>query len=132
VNGADFKEELRKLDAHYSALPDEILRTGLINFAGAPPKDTAFLTTRLWDKYLPRWRDIQAVPKATRDPEADKLLIEEINRSIDSPDLTAHDERDPDKINYVTIIKNVRLKKGKWQRFSDEQIDRMRESGEFK
>jgi hypothetical protein len=47
VNGTDFKEDLRTLDAHYSAWPDEVLKTGLINFArtaaGRPdlPDDTA-------------------------------------------------------------------------------------------
>jgi hypothetical protein len=31
VSGNDFKEEMKKLDAHYSSLPQEALRTGLIN-----------------------------------------------------------------------------------------------------
>jgi hypothetical protein len=129
VNGTDFKEDLRKLDAHYSALPDEVLRTGLINFARTPPDDQTFLTTRLWDKYLPRWREIRDTPKPPRDPEADKKLIEEINTLSDSPDLKPHNERDMEKINYVTIIKDVRLRKGKWRRFSEESEQRMRDEG---
>jgi hypothetical protein len=56
VNGNEFKEELKRLVAHYSALPDEELKTGLINFATWPPEDKSFLTTRLWDKDLPLWR----------------------------------------------------------------------------
>ena len=67
---------------------------------GTPPDDTGFLITRLWDKYLPAWRDIKAAPKKPRDPEADKKLIEELNQMSDLPDLRPHDERDPDKINY--------------------------------
>jgi hypothetical protein len=47
----------------------------------------------------------------------------------DSPDLKPHAERDPDKINYVTIIKDVKVRKGKWQRFSEEQEQRMRDQG---
>ena len=129
VNGIDFKEDLKKLDAYYSAMPEEVLKTGLINFAGTPPDDTSFLITRLWDKYLPAWRDIKAAPKKPRDPEADKKLIEELNQMSDSPDLKPHDERDPDKINYVTIIKDVKVRKGKWQRFSEEQEQRMRDQG---
>jgi len=129
VNGIDFKEDLKKLDAHYSAMPEEVLKTGLINFAKAPPDDTGFLITRLWDKYLPRWRDIKAAPKKPRDPEADKKLLEELNQMSDSPDLKTHDERDMDKINYVTVIKDVKMRKGKWQRFSEEQEQRMRDEG---
>jgi len=131
VNGNDLKEELKKLDAYYSALPDEVLRTGLINFAATPPDDASFLTTKLWDKYLPRWREIKASPKPPRDPEADKKLIEEINTMTASPDLLRHDERDMDKINYVTVIKSVKLRKGKWRRFSEESEQKMRDAGEL-
>jgi hypothetical protein len=129
VNGTEFKEELKRLVEHYSALPEEERKTGLINFARFPPDDQSFLTTRLWDKYLPLWREIKAKPKAPRDPEADRLLVEEINRMSDSPELQPHNEHDVDKLNYVTVIKNVRMRKGKWQRFSEEQEQRMRDQG---
>jgi hypothetical protein len=33
VNGIDFKEDLKKLNAYYSALPQDVLKTGLLNFA---------------------------------------------------------------------------------------------------
>jgi hypothetical protein len=129
VNGTDFKQELKKLNERYSALPEDVLKTGLINFAKAPPDDASFLTTRLWDKYLPRWREINAKPKGPRDPEADKKLIEELNQMSDSPDLKRHDERNIDKIDYVTVIRHVRPRKGKWQRFSEEQEQHMRDAG---
>jgi len=129
VNGAEFKDELKKLNEYYSALPEAVLKTGLINFAATPPDDTTFLTTRLWDKYLPLWRAIKAKPKTPRDPEADKKLIEELNQMSDSPDLKTHNERDVDKIDYVTVIKDVRLRKGKWRRFSEESEQRMRDQG---
>jgi len=132
VNGNDFKEEMKKLDAHYSTLPQEVLRTGLINFAGWPPEDTSFLTTRLWDKHLPRWREIKLEPKREHDPESERRTIEELKRLSESPDLRPHDERDIDKLNYVTVKRRVRIHKGKWLRFSEEQIQRMRERGEIK
>ena len=56
-------------------------------------------------------------------------MIEEINQMSDSPDLKPHDERDMDKINYVTVIKDVKMRKGKWRRFSEEQEQRMRDEG---
>ena len=76
---------------------------------------------------MPRWREIKAKPKEPRDPEADKKLIEELNRMSDSPELRPHDERDSDKLDYFTVIKSVRVRKGKWQRFSSEQEERILE-----
>ena len=125
VNGADFKDDLKRLNEYYSALPEEELKTGLITFAKDPPDDTSFLTTRLWDKYLPLWREIKARPKEPRTPEAEKELIEEIQRKSASATLESHDERDSDKLDYFIVIKNVRMRKGKWQRFSADQEQRM-------
>jgi hypothetical protein len=56
VNGIELKEDLKRLDERYSALPEEEFNQGLHHFARFPPLDISFLTTRLWDTYLPRWR----------------------------------------------------------------------------
>jgi hypothetical protein len=132
VNGIDFKEDLRKLNALYSALPEETLKTGLINFAAFPPDDPNFFVTRMWDKYLPPWRAIKVQPRRERDPEEEKRVLEEVRQLSESPDLQPHDERDIDKVNYVKLERSVRPKKGKWLRFSEEQIQRMRERGELR
>jgi len=131
VNGRDLKEDLKKLDAYYSGMGEKVLKTGLINFAACPPEDTAFLTTQLWDRYLPRWRSIKAEPKRKHDPESEKRTIEELNQLSESPDLRSHDEHDIDKVDYVMVKRSVRARKGKWLRFSQEQIERMRERGEI-
>ncbi len=128
VNGIELKEDLAKLVAHYESLPEEVLKTGLIHFAAHPPAAAAaFLTTRLWDKHLPRWREIAAAPKAPRDPEEDRRMIETINRQTDSPELQPHDEEDIDKMDYATIRRMVHPQKGRWLRFSEDQIQRMLE-----
>ena len=131
VNGIDFKEDLKKLNALYSALPEEVLKTGLINFAAFPPEDTDFFVTRMWDKYLPPWRAIKAHPRRERDPEEEKRTIEELKALSESPDLQTHDERDIDKVSYVKLERSVHVRKGKWFRFSEEQIQRMRDRGEI-
>jgi hypothetical protein len=132
VNGDDLKNDLRKLDALYSALPEDELKIGLINFARHPPEDISFLTTQLWDKYMPTWRSIMSQPRRERDPETDKKLIEELDQLTESPELTTHDERDVDNLSYVTIYRDVRLRKGKWRRFSEESEQRMREAGKIR
>ena len=131
VNGIDFKEDLKKLNALYSALPEEVLKTGLINFAAFPPEDTDFFVTRMWDKYLPPWRAIKAQRRRERDPEEEKRTIEELKALSESPDLQTHDERDIDKVSYVKLERSVHVQKGKWFRFSEEQIQRMRDRGEI-
>jgi hypothetical protein len=131
VHGADLKEDLKKLNEYYSAMPPELLDTGLINFAAFPPEDTNFLVTRLWDKYLPRWRSGVAESEGERDPEEEKRTLEQLKAMSDSPDLTTHDERDIDKISYVKLERSVRIGKGQYLRFSKEQILRMEDAGEI-
>ena len=126
VNGIDLKEDLKRLNALYSALPEEVLKTGLSNFASVPPVDTSYLTARLWDKHLPAWRSLFLGSKSEPvDPEEEKRILEEINRLAESPDLKPHDEHDIDKLNYAIIERRLAPKKGKWLRFSEEQIHRI-------
>lgn len=125
VNGTELKEDLKRLVAHYEALPEDVLKTGLIHFAAYPPDDTGFLITRLWDKHLPSWRAARDMPKPVRDPEEEKRILEEIKRQTESPELQPSDERDIDKMDYATIRRMVHPQKGRWLRFSEEQIQRM-------
>jgi len=127
VNGSELKEDLKRLVAHYEALPEDVLKTGLIHFAAYPPDDAGLLITRLWDQYLPSWRAARDMPKPVRDPEEEKRLVEEINRQTDSPELQPSDEQDIDKMDYATIRRMVHPKKGRWLRFSEEQIQRILE-----
>ena len=127
VNGTELKEDLKRLVAYYEALPEDVLKTGLIHFAAYPPDETGFLITRLWDKYLPGWRAARDRPDPAPDPEAEKQLLELINRQTDSPELQPSDEQDIDKMDYATVRRMVHPKKGRWLRFSEEQIQRMLE-----
>jgi len=57
VPAAEMKADLARLDEHYSALPPEVLRRGVLSFAHYPPTDQDFLTSRLWDKLMASdWR----------------------------------------------------------------------------
>jgi hypothetical protein len=127
VNGTELKEDLKRLVAQYEGLPEDVLKTGLIHFAAYPPDDTGFLITRLWDKYLPGWRAARDIPKPVRDPAEEKRIVDEINRQTDSPKLQPSDEQDIDKMDYATIRRMVHPQKGRWLRFSEEQIQRILE-----
>jgi hypothetical protein len=128
VNGIDLKEDLRKLDEYYSALPDETLQKGLYSYALTPPEDTSFLTTRLWDKYLPAWRTMHDGRPNLDDPKIQCDIMQYIGKfDENAPGATTHDEHDLDKLNYVTIARKVRAMKGKWRVFPKEAEERMRE-----
>jgi hypothetical protein len=71
VNGDDLKADLRRLDELYLQLPAETREKGLYTFAQFPPDDSSYLTTRLWDTYLPDWRknskNLVDVPQKIKD-----------------------------------------------------------------
>jgi hypothetical protein len=126
IDGTQFKEDLKKLNEYYSALSTDVLKTGLINFAAYPPEDADFFVTRMWDRFLPRWRSIKAEPKPERSVEEEKQLVEEIDQ-LSQPSLPSHDKRDIDKVDYAQVVRMVLPRKGKWLRFSEKQIRQMYE-----
>jgi hypothetical protein len=128
VDGDELKRDMARLVDYYSALPDEVQRTGLFTFAQTPPEDSSFLVTRLWDKYLPSWRSFKNQPKEKLDPDDEKKLVEEINQWIDgAPGTHPHNEHTVDKLDHVIIARNVLPRKGRWRRFSEEQEERAHE-----
>jgi hypothetical protein len=121
VHGDDLKQDLGRLHEMYQRLPQEELDKGLIGFADRPPEDTSFLTTRLWDKYLPKWREPHTpytdLPKDILD------AIDQMGKKVmDAAPTEAHGEYDVDKLDFVTISKKVSPKKGSYLRFSKETI----------
>ena len=122
VNGADLKEDLRRLNEHFSKLPMEELDKGLYSFAQVPPDDETYLTTRLWNKYQPYWRTKDR-NKVDLDPELQKVLVGMVNRVKDeSQHRPNSDDVDVSKLDYVTMSRQVWTKKGKYLRFSKEII----------
>lgn len=120
--GNDLKTDLCKLDVYFSSLPEETKSQGLMKFASYPPDDPSFLTTRLWDEYLPKWRENKANPIMPKSKRAQ----EEIAKSIDRyyKDATPVDDAgsrlNSDDVHHMIFRRNVYAKKGKWRRFPPE------------
>jgi hypothetical protein len=130
VHGDELKADLKKLNDLYSALPDEVQRTGLNGFARRPPDDEAFFVTRMWDKYMPGWRSMPP-PADVDDPKYDhKSVVEALRKLTESPDAVPHSETDIDKLSYVKRERYIRLRKGKWGEFSEETERRIRDKAE--
>jgi hypothetical protein len=120
IVGDELKADLRKLDSHYAALPDDLKASGFYNFAADPPEDHSFLTTQLWDKHLPRWRQIKA-EKEPRDKSKDAAIVAELNRLREAAESADPAERLPlEEMQFVQITRNPQRRKGKWLRYPKE------------
>jgi hypothetical protein len=121
VHGDDLKADLKRLNEHYLQLPEEVRDKGLYDFAGTPPDDTTYLTTRLWDAYLPKWRgESKGVDIPPHLQEALKELIDKYqNKSV--PVSTSTPVR-TDELDFVQVSKKIKPAKGSYLRFSREVI----------
>lgn len=122
VDAAELKADLAKLDAHYSALPNEVKATGFHGFATDPPDSTDFLTTRLWDKHLPGWREIKA-KKEPIDQSKSKGIIEEMDRVRDlaqAADPGPTRRLSIEETQFMQIIRHPQRIKGKWLRYRED------------
>jgi len=117
VRSEDLKAELAKLDAYYSALPDEIKRSGLHRFANNPPEDTSFLVTRLWDTYMPKWREWKEKEKEITPEmqEALRQLTEKVKR--ESQPGNPRERFTVGEANYLHMESKARSRRGKWEVF---------------
>ncbi len=126
VHGDDLRKDLARLDEMYKALPNEEQEKGLIGFAATPPEDCSFLTTRLWDKYLPKWREPHPKPEALS-PQILEALDQMHKRFTGAAPTGAHNERDVSKLDFVTMSKKVSLGKGSYLRYSKDTIRKIME-----
>lgn len=118
--GLDLKADLRRLDEHFTALPEDVKDKGLYHFAARPPLDTSFLVAQLWDRHLrPIWREDRRTVR--RDPERDAEIIRRVNRLAEATVPAGSPKPDSsDDIDYLIVQRKVIPRKGKWKRFPPE------------
>jgi len=115
ISGSDVKQDLAKIDAYYSTLPADVRGRGLYHFAAYPP-DGDYLVTALWDRYLPAWRENKKRKEDTKlTPEAERKLVEHLNRTTSAPTDTSGIEIDEQSADFVSIRRLVPYQRGKWQ-----------------
>jgi hypothetical protein len=108
----DLKVELARLDTHFPRLPEAVKAQGLFSFASHPPTEGDFLTTRLWDRFLPAWRRRSENPPL-RSPEADARLLASLDEMAGAP--ATSENVTADNANYVVIKRMVPISSGKWR-----------------
>jgi hypothetical protein len=121
ITGDAMKADLAKLNSFYMGFPSEIRARGANEFAAEPPDDQSFLTTRLWDKYLPDWRSIRDNKNPPLSEEENRALVDEINSWAETGEpLEASAQITTDDCSVVTLSRKIALRKGDWRRFSPE------------
>ncbi len=120
IKGAELKDDLRKLDDHYSSLPEDVKVGGLHHFADYPPTDSSFLVTRLWDKHVPAWRE-RSAKKQEISQDAKQALRQLINR-LQKEAQPVNPDKPPTvaEANWIMVEREVPFQKGKWRRFPPE------------
>lgn len=121
IHGDDLKADLKGLNDLYLGLPQEIRDQGLYEFAPAPPDDSTYLTTRLWDAYLPKWRADSK--KVDISPDLQKALMELIHKYHEkSVPVSGSADVRVDDLDFVQVSKKIKPAKGSYLRFSKEVI----------
>lgn len=83
VPGAELKADLGALARYYDALPSEERAKGAVNYAAYPPRTINFLTSRLFDRFNPGWREFAANPVEIT-PEMNKRIMDELKPMLDA------------------------------------------------
>ena len=129
VHGDDLNADLKKLNDHYLQLPPEVREKGLFTFADSPPNDGDYLTTRLWDTYLPKWR--ARSPNVDLDPKLQNALKDLIDKYTEKSKATPVEGTVRfDNFDFVSVQRKVWPAKGSYLRFSREVIRKSFENQE--
>lgn len=109
VPAGALKQDLAKLDAHYSALAADVREQGAMQFAQRPPTESGFLVSELWDRFLPQWR---VPPKRSLGSEEQiKQLLDQIRQT----DAASQESVPLDDAAFVMMEHQVPLRMGKWR-----------------
>jgi hypothetical protein len=84
VPGDELKQDLKRIDAHFMALPEDVKRTGTMNYAGYPPRDPTLLTYKLWDKHVGRGWQHHADNPIELTPERNEAIMRQLQPMIDA------------------------------------------------
>jgi hypothetical protein len=101
-------------------LPKEVLDQGLYTFAQFPPDDSSFLTTRLWDAYLPNWR--KGSPNKVDVPPEIQAGLKELLDKFRNKSVPSDKDVNIGELDLVELSRKVSPAKGSYLRFSRDVI----------
>jgi hypothetical protein len=111
----DLKTDLNKLNLYYECFSQEEKDLGLYSFAIYPPQKNEYLTTSLWDDFLPNWRKTMSKKKKLDSTISDSKLLQQMKQHADAPRIKGRDsDYTEENVKHVTIERSISKKKGNW------------------
>lgn len=96
-----------------------MLDRGIYSFAPHPPLDDTFLTSRLWDRFLPDWRKrMTREPKRSAESEAE--LMDQLRRMDGAQRDESGEQFDTDSARFLSVSRYLPIRRGKWRLISRE------------
>lgn len=117
--GKELQTDLKKLDQYFSAQPQEVLDRGVMYFE--PPFDGEYVTTQLWKRFLPGWRERRGDLDVKIAPEREAELVAQINAAIEAPEgppVTA------EAASFMAIQRLYPVTMGKWRIMAQDVAER--------
>lgn len=115
VWGPDLKEGLKRLNAHYSTVPDHVKEQGLSRFARFPPTEGNWFVSTIFDQHLPAWRSREEKPEVPENPAEDAELLARFKDLKNAATLESgqidFDVQSPDAVLMETVMPR---KRGSW------------------
>jgi hypothetical protein len=110
VWGPDLRAALRELHAYYVARHIELGAAGPEAFPFKPPTDVDNLVTRLWDQFLPRWRERPQTKSGDASDEAPDVPTRIQGDSEEIPE-----SEWPTQPDFFVVKKRVPPRRGRWR-----------------
>lgn len=114
VPGDQLKADLKRLDAYYSQLPEEIRERGVMCFAHNPPLEGEYLTSKIWDKFM-NWRQNAHLKQERSSVEDAKLLAYLKKMTESAKPLPKTMSLPAEETDYMVIEHNIPVRMGKWR-----------------
>jgi hypothetical protein len=111
----ELKTECGRLDSYFSTLPEEVRQQGVMRFAHYPPTEGGYLTARLWDHFLPKWRE-NAPRRHDMSEEGQARLLAELKQMTRLAKQEPYSGKvDLDAADVLIVERFVGRRMGKWQ-----------------
>ncbi|MBL8645860.1 MAG: hypothetical protein JNL46_01305 [Sphingosinicella sp.] len=121
VWGPDLKADLKRLNEHFSGLPDEERSKGLFLLAANPPRDDEGLCATLWDLVNPGWRKPRPdVPALTREQQDTIIGQSKGMRAAALAGPMVRLPRRAEDVQHLSIARFIPKTRGSWRMFSAE------------
>ena len=125
VWGSDLKADLKRLNAHFSALPEEQRDQGVLRMARRPPVDGEFLTTALWRKWISESVFSERDHRSEIDLEKARKLVERLTAFTEGERLSASQiDEIGDAPQAMGVSRRVHQRKGSWYLLPKDLPDR--------